>query len=112
MPDVNMLRLGGGQKPSGNNHIVDLKCFKGSARRENSTEGGHVRYNLQKRLTRLERSIHSEEEDSFTLEEYCRALWRSDKRHYLEVASEPSMPHLRFYIGRFEYEDAERSRER
>ncbi len=50
-------------------------------------------------------SLRQTRDSGFTLEELCRSMWHSDKRHFLELAKEMS---LTLFVTQFEREDAER----
>jgi len=53
--------------------------------------------------------MHPAAEGTFTLEELCRAMWRSDPARCIQISEEPGEWIFRSYIPRFEAEDAERS---
>jgi hypothetical protein len=60
---------------------------------------------LKKRLERLEHGLCSVRDDSFTLEELCRTMWRTDNEHFAPLASGGF---LNYFVRQFEIEDAGR----
>jgi hypothetical protein len=59
---------------------------------------------IRNRLLRVERRIRPEKDESFTLEELCRCMWREDKRKFSESAKGSS---LSLFLRQFELEDEE-----
>jgi hypothetical protein len=59
------------------------------------------------RLKKLERRLSPSDDGTFTLEELCRAMWREDKRKFLEIANDTS---LSLFACQFDFEDAEHGR--
>jgi hypothetical protein len=59
------------------------------------------------RLKKLEQRLSPPDDGTFTLEELCRAMWRSDKKRFLELARQPP---LSLFATQFELDDAERRR--
>ncbi len=62
---------------------------------------------MKRRLDGLERRLYEPHDGIFTLEELCRSIWFSDKKHFLELARQT---HLRHFVAQFELDDAERRR--
>jgi hypothetical protein len=62
---------------------------------------------MRRRLKKLEQRS-SPGDGTFTLEELCRAIWLSDKKHFLDLANQTC---LSFFVRQFRFEDAERARQ-
>lgn len=62
---------------------------------------------MKRRLEKLEQRSHAPHDGIFTLEELCRSIWRSDKKHFLELARQT---HLSHFVAQFQFDDAERRR--
>jgi hypothetical protein len=60
---------------------------------------------ILKRVAKLEDLIcpRSDGNTSITLEELCRSMWRSDKKHFIEIAKNNS---YQLFVYQFEQEDA------
>ena len=60
---------------------------------------------ILKRVSKLENLIcpRSDGNTSITLEELCRSMWRSDKKHFIELAKNNS---YQLFVYQFEQEDA------
>jgi hypothetical protein len=66
---------------------------------------------LSVRLNRIEETmLPKEDKCGGTMEDFCRAMWRSDPAGCLQRAEEPGGDALHSWIGQFQVEDA-RSRE-
>jgi hypothetical protein len=59
------------------------------------------------RLKKLERRLLPSDVGTCTLEELCRAMWRQDKRQFLEIAKSSS---LSLFARQFEIDDGEGGR--
>jgi hypothetical protein len=59
---------------------------------------------MKRRLDALERRSYAPHDGIFTLEELCRSIWLSDKKHFLELARQT---HLSHFVAQFKFEDAE-----
>jgi len=59
------------------------------------------------RLKKLEQRFSPSDDGTCTLEELCRAMWRQDKRQFLEIAKSSS---LSLFARQFEIDDVERGR--
>jgi hypothetical protein len=57
------------------------------------------------RLKKLERRLLPSDDGACTLEELCRSMWLSDKKHFLELAKDTT---LSLFATQFELDDAER----
>jgi len=64
----------------------------------------HAR-SIRNRLLRLAQNIRPQGDESFTLEELCRSMWREDKRKFLQIAKGTS---LSLFVRQFELDDVER----
>jgi hypothetical protein len=62
---------------------------------------------MKRRLEKLEQRSCAQDDGVFTLEEFCRSIWLSDKKHFLEIARQT---HLSHFVAQFEFDDAERRR--
>ena len=62
---------------------------------------------IKHRLKKLERRLLTSDVGTCTLEELCRAMWRQDKRQFLEIAKSSS---LSLFARQFEIDDIERGR--
>jgi hypothetical protein len=62
---------------------------------------------IKHRLKKLERRLLPSDVGTCTLEELCRAMWRQDKRQFLEIAKSSSLSLL---ARQFEIDDIERGR--
>lgn len=63
---------------------------------------------LSRRVRRIEERVRPKDACGFTLEELCRAMWRSNPAQCVQISQEPGEQIFRSYIPRFEVEDAER----
>ena len=59
---------------------------------------------LSNRVLKLERLIPPERDQSYTLEEICRSMWRQNKKQFIETAKNNS---YQLFVYQFEREDAE-----
>ena len=64
-----------------------------------------MKHYFRRRLDRLESAFVIREDNSFTLEEICRAIWQESKSDFLELSKHSSLSH---FIAQFEREDNER----
>ena len=62
--------------------------------------------NLRRRLKALEQ-LSPEHDETFTLEELCRAMWRTNKTNFMKVVEKCDLD-LRHFVRQFEFEDAGR----
>ena len=62
---------------------------------------------IRNRLLSVERKFQPSRDTSFTLEELCRAMWRSDKQRFLERSEGTNYV---LFARQFEFEDLERVR--
>jgi len=63
---------------------------------------------LSKRIRRIEERARPRDESGFTLEELCRAMWRSNPAQCVQISQKPGEQIFRSYIPMFEAEDASR----
>jgi glycerophosphoryl diester phosphodiesterase len=56
-----------------------------------------------KRVAKLQNLLSPQSDGSSTLEELCRSMWRSNKKHFIEMAKNNS---YQLYVYQFEQEDA------
>ena len=59
------------------------------------------------RLKKLEQRLLPSDHGACRLEELCRAMWRDDKRKFIEIAKDSS---LRLFVYQFKADDAARGR--
>jgi len=60
---------------------------------------------IYNRLKKLEQRLSPADDGAYTLEELCRSMWLSDKKHFLDVAKDTT---LSLFATQFELDDAER----
>ena len=60
---------------------------------------------IQRRLEALEEVIAPEDDNSFTFEELCRAIWQRDKRSFRRMVERDCR--FGIYVTQFELEDAD-----
>jgi hypothetical protein len=63
---------------------------------------------LRRRIRRIEERERPRDEAGFTLEQLCRAMWRSNPAQCVRISEEPGEQIFRSYVPMFEAEDAER----
>lgn len=56
-----------------------------------------------KRVAKLESLLCPHSDGLFTVEELCRSMWRTDKKHFIEIAKCNS---FQLFVYQFEQEDA------
>jgi hypothetical protein len=61
-------------------------------------------HRIRSRLLKIERRILPADDGSFTLEEWCRAMWREDKRNFLVIAKDSSFS---LFVRQFEFDALE-----
>jgi hypothetical protein len=64
---------------------------------------------LSRRVRRIEERVRPKDASGFTLEELCRAMWRSNPAQCVQISQELGEYTFRSFIPRFEAEDARRS---
>jgi len=60
---------------------------------------------LSARISRIEKRMLPADDGTFTLEDLCRAMWRSDPAHCVQISEEPGEWIFLSYSPRFEAED-------
>ena len=60
---------------------------------------------VKQRLKKLEDRLCPDTDETFTLEQLCRAMWRKDKSRFRKLAKQTRLDH---FMRQFEFEDAER----
>jgi hypothetical protein len=60
---------------------------------------------LSARIKRIEQRIHPRGDGGFTLEELCRAMWRRNPEHCLQISREPGDWIMSSYIPIFQAQD-------
>ena len=61
---------------------------------------------VNKRLQKLEERLCPDTDETFTLEQLSRAMWRKDKSRFRKLAKQTGLGH---FVRQFEFEDAERT---
>ena len=61
-------------------------------------------HQLLNRALNLERLLPHARDQTYTLEEICRSMWRQNKSHLIEIAKNNS---YQLFVYQFEREDAE-----
>jgi hypothetical protein len=62
---------------------------------------------MKRPLDKLEHRSYAQNDCVFTLEDFCRSMWLSDKKHFRELARQTN---LRHFVAQFEFDDMERRR--
>jgi hypothetical protein len=61
--------------------------------------------NLRRRLKALEQ-LRPEHDETFTLQDLCRAMWKTNKSNFIKRVEKGDWP-LRHFVRQFEFEDAD-----
>jgi hypothetical protein len=59
--------------------------------------------NLRRRLKALER-LRRDHDETFTLEDLCRVMWRTNKTNFMKRVEKGDWP-LRHFVRQFQFED-------